>query len=66
MVNVCEAIDNMMKHSEEKGRQDGELAGRLATLIELTEFGLISLADAAEKAGMAPEEFQKMITDKSN
>ena len=58
VVNVCEAIDNMMKHSEEKGR--------LATLIELAESGLISLADAAEKAGMAPEEFQKMITDKSN
>ena len=66
VVNVCEAIDNMMKHSEAKGHRDGEVAGRLATLVELVESGLISLSDAAEKANMTPEEFQKIITDKSN
>ncbi len=62
VVNVCEAIDNMMKHSEAKGQQQG----RLATLIELVQSGLISLSDAAEKANMTPEEFRKIITDQSN
>ena len=67
VVNVCQAVEDMMESRERKGqeigRQQGELIGRkqgtLETLINLVCKGVISVADAALEAGVSCETFEK-------
>lgn len=43
----------------EQGRERGKKSGRWKTLTELVKDGMISLRDAAKKAGMTEAEFRK-------
>lgn len=74
VVNVCQAVEDMMKTREQKGwklgeevgRQQGEQQGSLNTLIRLVRKGLLSVADAASEAGLSCEAFeQQMKSQKS-
>ena len=73
VVDVCQAVEDMMKTREQKGRELGEEIGRkqgqqqgsLNTLIQLVRKGLLSSADAASEAGLSREAFeQQMKTQK--
>ena len=62
VVNVCQAVEDMMKTREQKGQQQGSLN----TLIRLVRKGLLSVADAASEAGLSCEAFeQQMKSQKS-
>ena len=62
VVNVCQAVEDMMKTREQKGWQQGSLN----TLIRLVRKGLLSVADAASEAGLSCEAFeQQMKSQKS-
>ena len=74
VVNVCQAVEDMMKTREQKGwklgeevgRSQGQQQGSLNTLIRLVRKGLLSVADAASEAGMSCEAFeQQMKSQKS-
>ena len=66
VVNVCQAVEDMMKTREQKGWQQGEQQGSLNTLIRLVRKELLSVADAASEAGLSCEAFeQQMKSQKS-
>ena len=50
-----EGIEQVIEH----GREQGKKSGRWETLTELVKDGMISLRDAAKKAGMTEAEFRK-------
>ncbi len=60
-VDMCKAIEDMRKEAMDEGRRDGERKGRregmLATLDGLVHDGVITLAEAARRAGLTAEEF---------
>lgn len=81
VVNVCEAVEDMMKTRERKGEEVGQKRGeeigrrrgeeigrkqgRMDMLVQLVRKGLLSVADAAEEAGLSCEAFeQKMESEK--
>ena len=41
-----------------RGRQEGRQEGRLSVLYSLVEEGVLSLADAAKRAGVSEQEFR--------
>ena len=47
---MCTAIDEMRKESKDEGV--------LETLASLVKDGILTLADAAKRAGLSPTEFQ--------
>jgi len=51
---MCTAIDEMRKESRLEGRQEGFLEA----LAGLVKEGILTLADAAKRAGLSPAEFQ--------
>ena len=51
VINVCKAIDEMM--------EDSRLEGKLETLANLVQSGLLSLSTAATQADMTEDEFLK-------
>lgn len=53
-VNVCEAIEEMMKDS----KAEGELKGKMDTLAGLVRDGLLSVKDAAARLNMTEAEFE--------
>ena len=77
VVNVCQAVEDMMKTREQKGWKQGEEIGRkygeeigrkqgqqqgsLNTLIQLVRKGLLSVADAASEAGLSREAFEQQM-----
>lgn len=56
-VNVCEAIEEMMKDS----KAEGELKGKMDTLAGLVRDGLLSVKDAAARLNMTEAEFEAAI-----
>lgn len=50
----------------EEGREEGVAKGKISTLIDLVKDNLLSLTDAAKKAGMSVEAFQKLMTSGSH
>ena len=56
-VNVCEAIEEMMKDS----KAEGELKGKMDTLADLVKDGLLSVKDAAARLNMTEAEFEAAI-----
>ena len=57
-INMCEIYDQILKEGEKKGRAEGRTEGFLKALIELVKDGILSLSDAAKRAGMTVEEFE--------
>lgn len=53
-VNVCEAIEEMMRDS----KAEGELKGKMDTLAGLVKDGLLSVKDAAARLNMTEAEFE--------
>ena len=49
-----------MEKGMEKGRAEGRAEGRWATLAELVREGVLTLKEAAKKAGMSEESFRKI------
>lgn len=53
-VDMCEAIEEMRKDAI----NEGKIEGILSTLSDLVRKGLLTLAQAAEQAGMTVPEFE--------
>ena len=53
-----------LRRREEKGREEGlkegKAEGRWATLVELVHDGLLTVKEAAKRAGMSEEAFRKL------
>lgn len=49
-----------MEKGMEKGRKEGREEGRWTTLAELAREGVLTLKEAAKKAGMSEENFRKL------
>ena len=47
-----------LRRREEKGREEG----RWATLVELVHDGLLTVKEAAKRAGITEEAFRKLVT----
>ena len=58
---MCKAIEDMrreaMDEGRREGRRDGRREGMLAALDGLVRDGVITLAEAARRTGLTPEEF---------
>ena len=55
-----------LRRREEKGREEGlkegKAEGRWTTLVELVHDGLLTVKEAAKRAGMSEEAFRKLVT----
>ena len=51
-----------LRRREEKGREEGRAEGRWVTLVELVHDGLLTVKEAAKRAGMSEEAFCKLVT----
>lgn len=49
-----------LRRREEKGREEGKVEGRWKVLMELVHDGIITVKDAAKRAGMTEEAFRKL------
>ena len=49
-----------LRRREEKGREEGREEGRWTTLVELVHDGLLTVKEAAKRAGMSEEAFRKL------
>ena len=54
---MCEVLDRV----EAKGREEGIKEGTVNILISLVNDGILSIADAAKRAGMSEESFRGYI-----
>ena len=61
-VDMCKAIEDMRAEALEQGMQQGMQKGALKTLAELVSDGVLTLADAAARAGMDPKEFTARVS----
>ena len=53
-------MEKGMEKGREEGRAEGRAEGRWATLAELVREGVLTLKEAAKKAGMSEESFRKI------
>ena len=60
-VNMCEVLDRVEDRGIEKGRLEGRQEGTINTLISLVKDGILSLDEAAIRAGMSAKDFKKYI-----
>ena len=62
-VTMCEALDRVeargMEKGIAKGREEGIKEGTVQVLISLVKDGILSISDAAKRAGMSVAEFKK-------
>lgn len=56
-VDMCKAIEEI----KNDGRIEGLAEGKIELLSELTKDGVITLSEAAKRAGMSSEEFEKIL-----
>ena len=54
---MCQAVEDMMKTREQKGRELGQ--GDM--LVQLVRKGLFSVADAASETGLSSEVFEQQM-----
>ena len=62
MVDMCKAIEDMRAEARSEGIEQGIEQGTMQVLSGLVRDGVLTLADAAARAGVAPEEFRKRVT----
>ena len=60
-VNMCEVLDRVEARGIEKGIEQGIKRGTINTLTSLVKEGLLSLDEAAIRADMSAEDFEKYI-----
>ena len=58
---MCEVLDRVEARGIEKGIEQGIKRGTLNTLISLVKDGILSLDEAAIRAGMSAKDFKKYI-----
>lgn len=62
---MCEIMEKFGERirlqSEAEGEAEGKAKGRLNTLVELVREGMLDMKNAAQKAGMTTEAFQKLV-----
>ena len=58
---MCVAWDTFERECTEKGRLEGHHEGVMSTLTGLVREGILSAQDAANRASMPLEEFQKLL-----
>ena len=62
VVDVCKAIDDMIRESKEAGKSEGKQEGRVEGVVEalagLVKDGLLPLKDAAARANMTENAFE--------
>lgn len=61
VVDMCQAIDEMMADSREDGMKEGMEKGRIEALSNLLKKGTISIQDAADCMAMSVTEFKKLV-----
>ena len=52
-----------MEENKQEGRQEGRQEGIVSTLVFLVRDGLLSTDDAAKRADMTKEEFEKLVAE---
>lgn len=72
-INVCEAVKDMINESRQEGkvegkaegriegREEGKAEGKIQMLKELVKDGTLSVVEAAAKAEMTVEQFEKEL-----
>ena len=58
-IDMCQAIEEMRAESRAEGRAEGEAKGILKTLVSLVKDGILTLSEAAKRANMTVEDFEK-------
>ena len=61
VINMCEAIEAMMKDSKEVGKTEGIMEGTIKTLVGLVKDGLLSVKDAAARLDMTESRFEAVM-----
>ncbi len=61
VINMCEAIEAMMKDSKEVGKTEGIMEGTIKTLVGLVKDGLLSVKDAAARLDMTESSFEAVM-----
>ena len=65
VVDMCQAIDEMMADSREDGMKEGMIQGvekgKMEALTNLLKKGIISIQDAADCMAMSVAEFKKLV-----
>ena len=56
---MCKAIEDMRAEARNEGIEQGIEQGAMQVLSGLVRDGVLTLKDAAARAGVAPEEFRK-------
>ena len=57
VIDMCKAVEDMMKDSKAEGKAEGALA----TLVGLVKDGLLSVKEAAKRANMTEDEFEEKM-----
>ena len=68
--NMEKVLDRLVEKGRQEGRQEGRLEGKLEGRLEgrqeilasLVQEGILTLADAAKRAGLSPADFQAMTS----
>ena len=60
---MCIAIDEMREDARKEGWDEGWDRCKVQTLSDLVKDGILTLADAAKRAGLSPAEFQKKTAE---
>lgn len=60
-VKLCKGLEDWANESREEGRTEGRAEGRTEALASLVIDGVISKEEAASRAGMSLEEFEKFL-----
>ena len=58
---MCKAMEELIKDGEARGEARGESNGAIKTLIGLVKDGLLSVKDAAPRAGMTESQFREKM-----
>ncbi len=60
-VDMCEAVERVLREEREEGRKEGREEGRKYSLCSLVRKGIITAAQAAEELGVSVEEVNEKV-----
>ena len=58
---MCQALEKIRNDGRAEGRKEGRKEGQLDLLLSLVKEGVLSVVDAAARAGISSEEFSKKL-----
>lgn len=65
-IDVCKAVEDMLKHSEDKGKAEGLAEGKMEAFIELVNDGVLSVKEAALRANVPESIIREKLNAASN